>query len=388
MKLGYRRLLLTVIIFGNIFAQTHSEPKWDQVKFVSQPPATGQVGIVYTYTAKAVSSDDSAKIYYYPSPLEWNSIQPTSIDSVTGVMTFTPKVKGWYNLEVIARSTKGGFAIQRFWVTVTGGYGIVYGRVTDSGSGVGIKNVIISLFKTDTISTIQPDGNNGNYKNNFEGDGGFNFWTITDASGNYRIKGVDPGFYKVKAISLSEQYLSQWWDGATTVDSAKLAWVKDTSKDVPTLVNFVLQSVQPKLSVSGSVKDTLKAAIKKADVFFVPYNFALNTNNTVDDYRKYFDVNAYKLDCRLDGNSERIVHVKTDSIGNYTVKIAAGSYIAFAKAWGYVTEYYLEQSSLLLATQITIQKDTTGINFTLDTLPPVLLGAIKGSVIDSSKNVG
>jgi protocatechuate 3,4-dioxygenase beta subunit len=391
MKLGYILLVLSVILSGNIVAQS-VPPIFlkDHVKFVSQPPLKGQVGVVYTYTAKAVSNDSTATIYYVPPPQYMSSVRLISVDSATGVVTFTPKVKGWYTVEVIARSTKGGSAAQVFVVTVTGGNGIVQGTVKDPND-VPIKNVIINLFKTDTISTIQPMGN---VDNDFQGNGGFAFWTITDAAGNYRITGVDPGNYKVHAISPSKQYLSQWYDGVKNADSATVVKVPavDSSHPSPTFVNIVLSNgpaAQPKLWVFGSVTDTLNAALKKADVFFVPYDFALNTNNSVDDYRQYFDVDAGLFDCRLDGNSPRVIHVQTDSAGNYKVTIAAGSYIAFAKAPGFVAEYYQEQSSLLMATQITIQKDTTnGINFTLAPVPQVALGAIQGSVMDSSKGVG
>jgi protocatechuate 3,4-dioxygenase beta subunit len=360
----------------------------DHVKFVSQPPLTGQAGIVYSYTAKAVSSDTTATIHYFPLSPMAISVQPNksiTVDSVTGVVTFTPKVKGWYTLEIVARSSKGGSATQLFVVTVTGGNYIVQGKVTDTLGINGIKNVIITLFKTDTISTVQPMGS---VDNDFQGNGGFAFWTITDASGNYRITGVDPGNYKVQAISPTKLYLSQWYDGQTNVASANIVQVKDSSS--PTLVNIKLRGIASikKYPVSGSVEDTLNAALKNADVFIVPIDFALSTNNTVDDYQKYFDINANVLDCRLDGNSPRVVHVKTDSLGNYKVSIAAGTYIAFAKAQGYMTEYYQDQSSLLLATPITVQDTTPNINFTLAPLPKVALGVITGSVLDSSKDVG
>jgi hypothetical protein len=391
MKFGYILLVLLVIVSGSIVAQT-MPPIFlkDHVKFISQPPLTGQTGVVYTYTAKAVSNDSTAKIYYVSAPLYASLVHPISVDSATGMVTFTPKVKGWYTLEVIARSTKGGSAAQVFIITVTGGNGIVQGSVKDPNN-IPIKNVIIYLFKTDTISTIQPMGS---VDNDFQGNGGFAFWTITDATGNYRMTGVDPGNYKVHAISPSKQYLSQWYDGAKNADSATVVKVPavDLLHPSPTFVNIVLSNgpaARPKLWVFGSVSDTLNAALKKADVYFVPYDFALNTNNTVDDYRKYFDVNAGLFDCRLDGNSQRVIHVQTDSAGNYKFSVAAGSYIAFAKAKGYVAEYFQDQSSLLLATQITIQKDTTtGINFTLAPLPAVVLGAIQGSVTDSATDVG
>ncbi len=393
MKLWYGFLLSTLFLSGALFAQVDPPNPLtvDQIKFVSQPPLTGQVGVVYAYTAKAVSNDSTAIVYYLAPPPTMNFIMPMRslvVDSATGLLTFTPTSKGWYLLTVIARSTKGGVAIRRFTVTVTGGNGIVQGKVTDT-LNTGIKGVVVELLKTELTSVNQPDGHDGNGNfNDFQGEGGFLFWAITDASGNYRITGVDPGKYKLHAISPSRQYRSQWYDGQPTASLANVIFV-DTS--AVSIASFILRggaSTRPKLTISGSVSDTLGVAIKKADVFFVLADFALNTNNTIDDFRKYFDVNANISDCKLDGNSQHVIHVRVDSAGNYTASVPVGTYIAFAKAQGYESEYYQEQSSLLLATQISVQQNTTGINFTLAPLPPVVLGAIKGNVTDSSSGVG
>jgi hypothetical protein len=97
------------------------------------------------------------------------------------------------------------------------------------------------------------------------------------------------------------------------------------------------------------------------------------------------------MDCKLDGGSQQVIHVKVDSTnGTYTASIPPGSYIAFAKAEGYVTEFYLEQSNLLLATTIVVKANTpvTNINFTLAPVPPIVLGSISGSVLDTVKDVG
>jgi protocatechuate 3,4-dioxygenase beta subunit len=390
MKFRYSSLILMVLVYGMVVAQQGPKTPLivDQIKFVSQPPSTGQAGIVYTYKAKAISSDSTAKIHYFPLPLTMNSIRPDTsvkVDSVSGVLTFIPPVKGWYTLGIVARSTKGGVATQMFYITVSGGNGIVQGKVTDT-SGAGIKDVVLELYKTElTISTISMPGPN------FQGEGGFLFMAVTDAAGNYRIADVDPGKYKLHALSPSRQYLSQWYDGQPTATLANVVIVNDTP--AVTKVNFVLRSgvpIQQQVSVSGAVTDTLGVPIKKAQVFLVPSDFALNTNNTIDDFRNYFDMNAGKYDCRLDGRSPQVLNAKVDTNGKFNISVPPGSYIAFAEAQGYVTEYYKEQSNLLLATPIVVQQNVpvTKINFTLAPVPPVKLGSIAGNVLDSSKGVG
>jgi Secretion system C-terminal sorting domain/Carboxypeptidase regulatory-like domain len=390
MKLLYSILLLTILVFGLVVAQRNpQQTKTDKVTFISQPPTTGIVGITYKYTAKAVSSDSTAKIWYTPYQPMLSIFSPSykyTVDSATGLLVFTPRVKGWYSLGVMARSTKGGSASQIFFITVTGGNGIVLGHVTYNGSG--IKGVVIELYETElTTSTGSLISSILGALSVFQGDGCFSFCTVTDASGGYRITGIDPGSYKIHATSPSPLYDSQWYDGKTTADSATVIHIVDSSQGI-TRADISLLGKQSNVSVSGSVKDTLGVPIKKADVIFVNSNFALNANDSIDDFRDYFDINAGKIDCKLDGGSQQVIHIIDSSNGTFNAKIPPGSYIAFAKADGYITEFYQEQSSLLLATTIVVKQNTpvTNINFTL---APVLLGgSISGGVIDSSKRVG
>ena len=387
MKLTYNILLLTFLVFGVAVAQRYpqQQTKSDKITFTSQPSTSGMVGTTYKYTAKAVSSDSSAKITYFPYMGLLAFIYPSNlytVDSLTGLLTFTPKTKGWYMLGVMARSTKGGTAYQIFYVTVTGGNSIVQGRVTDT-LGVGIMGAIIELYSVNSQVSSSIFG--------FLDYGSFSFWSVTDASGNYRISGIDPGNYKLLAVSSSRLYQSQWYDGQTNSTDAKVMALKDS---VTYLINFKLRggaAVQPKVSVSGSVKDTLKSPVKKAEVIFVNANFALNQNDSIDDFRKFFDVNAATMDVKLDGGSQQVIHIKVDTTnGTFNASLPPGSYIAFAKADGYITEFYLEQSNLLLATTIVVKQNTplNNINFTLAPVPPIVLGSISGSVLDTSKDVG
>jgi hypothetical protein len=390
MKLVYNFLFLVILVPGIVIGGRGPQQisKTDKITFISQPPLTGLAGTPYTYTAKAVSSDSSAKIYYYPYQSLLSFFLPNNlfaVDSVTGLLKFTPQVKGWYTLGVTARSTKGGVATQTFYVTVTGGNGIVQGKVSDTLKS-GVKGVIVELFKTESTTT-----NSYLFGSLFQGFGSYYFYAVTDASGNYRISGVDPGKYKLFAMSPSRYYSSQWYDGKSNPTDATVITVKDT---VVSLVNFVLSggpALQPKVSVSGSIKDTLRVPIKRAEVVFVTAEYALNSNDSAEDFRKYFDVNAGLIDCKLDGRSQQVIHVNVDSTnGSFNASIPPGSYIAFAKADGYVTEFYLEQSNLLNATAIVVQqnKPLSNINFTLAPVPPVLFGSISGSVSDTSRDIG
>jgi hypothetical protein len=83
-----------------------------------------------------------------------------------------------------------------------------------------------------------------------------------------------------------------------------------------------------------------------------------------------------------------VFRAQTDSLGRYALKLPPAVYIAYAQLTGFATEYFFEQANLLAATKIAIVKDTTGISFTLAKLPPVILGTIKGAVLDTTKGVG
>ena len=144
-----------------------------------------------------------------------------------------------------------------------------------------------------------------------------------------------------------------------------------------------------KISVSGIVTDSVLNPVKTSYVFFVRAGFALNSNVTIDDFRDYFDMNAAGGGFQLQGNSPNVFQAKVDTTtGSYSLLIPAGSYIAFAEAPGYGTEFYPGQSDLLSATTLVLQQDSAGINFVLTKLPSIALGTIEGAVIDSALDTG
>ncbi len=348
----------------------------DEVKFTSVPNPNGQKNVPYQYTAKAVSSDPSAVIrYYFESSANVLGLV-IKVDSVTGELTWTPTVKGVFRLMVVAKSNKGGMAKQEFSVSVAGGNGIIQGKVTDT-LNANIPGVIIEAYKKE---------NNLQYA--------FAYNVKTDANGNFRISRVDPGTYFLRANAPSSKYQSQWYNGQREISKADSVIVIDSP--AVSFANFILRAgpgaiTTARINVSGSVKDTSGYAINNADsrVIFVRAEFALNfgsgMNAGIENFRKYFEYNMG--DFRLEGNSEFVIKAKTDSLGNYSAKLPPGAYIAFARAKGYAVEFFSEQSNLLSAKVMLVQKDTVGINFTLSPLPPVVLGEISGAVIDSVKKV-
>ena len=155
---------------------------------------------------------------------------------------------------------------------------------------------------------------------------------------------MDPGSYKLRAVSPSPQYASQWYDGKATAAAADKITVADSAAKGVTLVNFKLAggaAVMPKVTVSGIVTDSVLNPVKTAHVFFVRAGFALNSNITIDDFRQYFDMNALGGGFQLEGNSVNVFQAKVDTTtGRYSLLIPPGSYIAFAEAPGYGTVFY------------------------------------------------
>jgi protocatechuate 3,4-dioxygenase beta subunit len=356
----------------------HARQQRDQVKFTSIPPLRAEINKKYEYTAAAISSDPAAVIRYsgWISQGMLTVIVPGfSIDSVSGVVDWTPVSKGFYTVVIVARSDKGGVAQQNFSVAVAGGNGIIQGKITDTLNAP-IPNAVVEVFKTENNIGMS-----------------FAYAAKTDANGNYRIGRVDPGSYKLKANAPSMRYQSQWYDGKRDAMSADVIAVQDSP--AVTIANFKLRggiSTLPKITVTGTVKDTLGLAIngRNSRVAFVRAEFALNfgAGATIgsENFRKYFEFNA-RGDYRLEGNSDFVFKSAVDSLGNYSVQLPPGGYIAFARAAGYAAEFYNEKPDLLSADVILLQENTIDIHFTLSPLPPIVLGEIKGAVIDSALDI-
>lgn len=337
----------------------------DEVKFISRPVLTASVGVRYVYDANAVSSDPTTVIRYsVESPISSVFIE---CDSVTGVITFTADHKLIIPMHVIALSSRGGRATQEFEVNVGSANGIISGKVTDTLDRP-IKGVLIDVLKRDARNS-------------------FSYKAVTDSLGKYRIVHIDVGTYYVHAIPVKGDYLDQWYDGKQSAADANPVIVADSPSVA--VADFKLRSksavILPFFTVSGNVSDTLglPISIPGTQVVFVNVDFAFNAPSM----RPHLEMD-HEIDFHLEGNSRFVFKSGVDSLGAYSMKIPAGAYIAFAKAPGYSREFYKQKSYVLIADIIKLTADSSGIDFTLSTLPPVPLGSISGRVLDSVNNVG
>ena len=337
----------------------------DDLKIVSTPIVTAQIGVQYIYDVNAVSSNPAAVIrYHVENPLSSIFIQ---CDTISGVVTFTSAYKRVVPIHVVASSNLGGRADQEFQVTVSNANGIISGKVTDTLTHP-IKGVLIQLLKRDAHSA-------------------FSYQAVTDSLGSYRITHIDLGSYFVHAIPLNGDYVDQWYNGASSPLDATPVNILDTLSPSTADFRLRLRTAHPLLTftVQGTVSDTLglPLSIAGTQVFFVNADFALNAAGL----RDYLELNR-DVDFRIKGNSKFVFKASVDSLGQYSAKIPAGAYVAFAVAPGYSMQFYQGKSYFLVADVIKLTADMPGINFSLSALPPVVLGEISGQVLDSVKNAG
>ncbi len=346
----------------------------DRVTITSTPPLGATVDSLYEYQVQATSSDSTAVLTYrlgdHP-PL-------MTIDS-TGLISWIPQYRGWYEVEVHVLSSAGGRAEQDFTIRVAGIRGTIAGTVVDSLNHP-VPNVVVRLYQRDM-------------------DMHFDYTARTDSAGNYAIHDVDAGKYYVRAVPMNSNYLAEWYENVYSMINATPVVVSDTTTQV---ANFILQSrfyTLPKYTISGTVTDTTGAAVKGAMVVFARAEFTFNMARddqqqweNGDNYRDMFQ-NMYQernmdRDFSLDGNSPFVFKTYTDSNGVYSDTLPKGAYIAFVKAAGYHRLFYNNEVDFLSADIIALNADTTGIDFALTPLPPVVLGQISGTVYDSTTGSG
>jgi len=338
----------------------------DTLTAAVSPLLVGEAGKLYSYNPVVTSTDTSAKLNYSmlakPAGM--------SIDS-TGTITWTPSTRGWFSVEILATSNKHGYLRIAYNITVSSGNGVIVGNVADT-SGKGIRNVGIFAYQRDGVRHLR-------------------YFTKTDTNGIYRLNFLDPGSYILQAVPYNPKFVGSWYNDKVLARYATvIAVVDSTSPASVDTANFVLKTRvinQPLFNVKGWILDTAGLRIKGSYVVFVRAQFALNgcgaDSLDTDDYEEYFNKNN-SIDWRLEGISEHVFLFHPDSLGNYTARIPAGSYVAFARAEGYPRVFYNNESSLLAAQIIRVAGKIDSIGFTLTPFPPYTLGQISGQVVDTS----
>ncbi len=348
----------------------------DKVTITSTPPLSATLDSLYTYQVQAVSSDSTAVLTYR---LGEDHPMLMTMDS-TGLITWIPQSRGWHDVDIVVTSSKGGRAKQEYAIRVATVNGTIAGTVTDS-IGKPLSHVLIRLYQREMEQH-------------------FDYHAVTDSNGNYAIHHVDAGKYLVRAIPLNPNYVPQWYNGVYNMENATPVVVIDTTTQV---ANFELQNrfhFLPRYVVSGTVTDTLGNPVKGAWVVFARAEFSFNSSkedqnewSEGDNYRDFFQ-NMYQekhsdRDFRLDGDSPFIFKTYVDSTtGAYQDTLPQGYYIAFAKAVGYHRVFFNNEADFLSANIIALSSDSSNINFTLSPLPPVVLGQISGTVLDSTSGAG
>ena len=346
------------------------------VKISSKPVLFGIVKSAYSYQVQTVDSGASVSLSFR-LPVHPDSM---TIDSTTGLISWTPQQEGWYSVRVDVIANNRLRASQIFQILVSGIDGTIAGTVTDVLAG-SIPRVIVSLYQSDSGIHL-------------------NYDAVTDPSGHYVIHHVATGKYFARAISMTGAYLPQWYSGADSIGDSTPLIVSDTTTQV---ANFHLAnrfSSVPHFTVSGFVKDTSGAAVNGALVVFANAGFAFNSARdnqsewqSGDNYQQIFQ-NMYNNSgtansFSLNGASPFIRFTHTDNNGAFSIdSLLQGPYIAFVTATGYPTVFYRNESNLLLAQVIPLNGDTSGIDFTIAVYPQVPLGHIKGTVTDSINGTG
>ncbi|MEK7670472.1 MAG: putative Ig domain-containing protein, partial [Bacteroidota bacterium] len=323
----------------------------DRVVIVSEPNRHGRVGQAYTYQPKAFSTDSTAQLkWLLPG-------KPTgmTIDSISGLVQWTPTVKGWFKVVLAVVSNKGAKAAQEFQIAIAGGFGVVQGVVTDTlGNPV---LAVVKLFKRD-ISTP------------------FEYRMVTDSAGAYSFADVDVGSYIAYAAPILGDYIPQWYYDKNRPDQATPIVVADSST---VTANFRLRSrsaTTPMWNITGKVSDTLNAKIQGALVVFAKAEFILNSAKHLgaseqqsENFREIFkDLLRFGAHS-VAGNFQLVFRTVTDTGGRYSIRLPQGAYIGISFAQGFRKMFYNNKTDLLSADLLRLSKDTANINFSLIPLP-------------------
>ncbi len=91
-------LIVAVAFVQPAYSQSNPPPPPGQIHFDSQPPLTGEVGVPYIYTVHLDGIDSTqAVVHYAKDPMDPPDF---SVDSASGVVSWTPAARGWYSLSL------------------------------------------------------------------------------------------------------------------------------------------------------------------------------------------------------------------------------------------------------------------------------------------------
>jgi hypothetical protein len=314
-------------------ASVTTPPVPDVVRFVTFPPKLASLGVLYTYDANAVSNQATAVITY--SLVEGPA--DLTVDSVTGIVTWTPSAGGYFKVKIKAESNLGGKAFQEWSIKVTGPTGTISGTVTNSSDNSALAGVTVFFINTNsTRHEVAYTDQNGQYSKQL-------------VEGNYKIK-----FYK-------RGFVPEFFDNKGSIDSADVVTVTANTTFV---ANADLTPVAPPTlyTISGSVLDANGQPVKSVVTAFVVKDTTFP----------------------ILPPTPRNMSAVTDSLGNYQLRVIGGfQYVVYAKPFNrnYYPEFWDNKRTFQEADRILVNSNVENINFVLEQ-KPVYNNGIAGLVKD------
>ncbi|MGD1046858.1 MAG: carboxypeptidase regulatory-like domain-containing protein [Bacteroidota bacterium] len=294
-----------------------------------------------------------------------------SIDSLTGLVKWTPTVKGYFSVEVRITTSSNKSSSYSWTIQVVNFLGMIKGVVKNENNEL-LKGILISLYRKADKSVITI------YTNQLS--------AYTDSVGVYRIVVADSGEFYIQARSrpsplvmspfiTNVDYIPVWYINSPTMNGATSVLVKDTT---PVTANFILKKYQRPVPVliSGTVSDSNGKPISGATIVASLMPSSVSSSDTA--VITSFQEPGFGLFCDVGGTG------KTDSAGRYKLTVMTGSpYIIASYKKGYILQYYHGKNNVLEADKLTLNGDTTGINFKLSALQ-IATAAVSGAVVDSA----
>jgi Carboxypeptidase regulatory-like domain/FlgD Ig-like domain len=245
--------------------------------------------------------------------------------------------------------------------------GVITGKVIDDTTKKPIPRTIIRFYRLNitTFAAMPPS-------------------VMTDSLGIYRVE-LDTGTYLVRAEGQPMEswpgYQPEWFDDAKEIKDAKAVKVGERTEFI---ADFGLSRFRPPpvSTIEGDVTDTLGVPLRRALVVI------MRSLQEMNHLALWMEGNAWP--------SQETVEIEglgycrgtvwkgyTDSTGHFRAAVqGGGKYIAMASKWGYLTEFYREKPTPILADVIAADGAITGIDFTLG-FNPGLQNSISGVVRDS-----
>lgn len=239
--------------------------------------------------------------------------------------------------------------------------GIINGLVTDDSTGLPIGEAVVRFFK--------PHG----------------LWierVHTDTSGYYEAD-LDTGRYFVRFEKFG--YFPEWFDDAHEIRDA---FIVNVHEDTSVTANAGLRPLRRDVhaTVTGTVTDSANGnPLPNTMVAFLRPHRWLRQLQHLTEFFGGFPFERLHLPGL--GRLHGVVWAGlTDSAGNYEAHLTEGfRYIAVAFKPGFLPQFFDHKLSAFDADRISIQGDTSGINFEL--LPnPLGVNTITGRVVDSLGN--